>query len=267
MRKSIFVQERMDINTSENLNGEKAGGNQTENEQALEMLGFGEIELLVQFTRGSNHTFLARVTLEGKSLEAVYKPQRGEQPLWDFPSETLARREVAAYLVSEALGWELVPPTVYRQDGPYGQGSLQLRVNHNPQSHYFTFDRVTRQRLRPAAVFDLIVNNADRKGGHILLGEKGKIWLIDHGTCFHAEPKLRTVVWDFVGETIPAELLASVQGTQEQVAENRNLRNELENYLSWEELRALDERLGALLAAPRFPEVSSEKRVTPWPLV
>jgi len=141
----------------------------------------------------------------------VYKPQKGEMPLWDFPEESLAARESAAYLVSEALGWELVPPTIMRPDGPFGPGSYQYFIPHDPEQHYFTFDEAIHKRLRPTALFDLIINNADRKGGHILLGEDGHIWLIDHGLCFHAQPKLRTVIWDFSGQPIESPLLDSLQ--------------------------------------------------------
>ncbi|MGH2582743.1 MAG: SCO1664 family protein [Anaerolineales bacterium] len=256
----------MGTNTKEKGEGKKQKENQTE-KGLLEILRLGKIELVGQFIWGSNHTLLAKVQHRSGDVEAIYKPQRGERPLWDFPDETLAGREVAAYLVSEALGWEMVPPTVYRQDGPYGPGSLQLRVDHDPGLHYFIFDQPTRQQLRPVALFDLIVNNADRKGGHILLDREAKIWLIDHGICFHTEPKLRTVVWDFVGESIPAELLASVSSLKNQLRVETKLGSELGLYLSDEELLALEERLKAVLTEPRFPKIPVNERVTPWPLV
>ena len=199
-------------------------------------------------------------------MEAVYKPQRGERPLWDFPAETLAGREVAAYLVSEALGWDLVPPTVYREEGPLGPGSQQLRLEHDPVQHYFTFDEATRQRLRPVALFDLIVNNADRKGGHILL-DGDKLWLIDHGICFHAEPKLRTVVWDFAGDAIPDHLLGDMKALRDQLNANNELRRQLGAYLTYDELAAVDGRLAAILATPHFPVPPQGERAIPWPLV
>jgi hypothetical protein len=198
-----------------------------------------------------------------EKIEAVYKPQSGERPLWDFPADTLAGREVAAYLVSEALGWDLVPPTVFREDGPLGSGSLQLRVAHDPEQHYFTFDEATRQRLQSTALFDLVINNADRKGGHILIGDASRLWLIDHGICFHAEPKLRTVVWDFVGEPIPADLMNSLQNLQT----STDLKARLRRFLSEEEVTALDARTAALLAAGSFPAPPQDERSTPWPLV
>lgn len=222
------------------------------------------MELKGRFTWGSNYTFL--VSVDGQ-LEGVYKPQRGEQPLWDFPDETLAGREVAAYLVSKTLGWGLVPPTVLRADGPYGPGSLQLRVPHDPEQHYFSFDEETRQRLRPAAAFDLIVNNADRKGGHILLDEDGKLWLIDHGICFHEEYKLRTVIWDFAGQPVPAELLADAGRLAAALQPGGELTARLAAYLSAAELDALRGRIAALLAAPVFPTPPEGERSMPWPPV
>jgi uncharacterized repeat protein (TIGR03843 family) len=141
---------------------------------------------------------------------AIYKPRRGERPLWDFPDGTLCQREVAAFLVSEVLGWHMVPPTVLR-DGPHGVGSAQLYVEHDPEQNYFTFPAKYRDQLMRIALFDHLVNNADRKGGHCLLDASGQIWAIDHGICFHTQPKLRTVIWDFAGESIPPALLKSLQ--------------------------------------------------------
>jgi hypothetical protein len=235
-----------------------------DSDQVINILRNGKINLIGQFTWGSNFTFLVEVA-NSEKIEAVYKPKRGERPLWDFPKESLAGREVAAYLVSEALGWDLVPPTVFREDGPLGPGSMQLRVEHDTDQHYFTFDEDTRQRLRPVAVFDLIVNNADRKGGHILVDDIGKLWLIDHGICFHAEPKLRTVVWDFLGEEIPQELLADVNKLKAQLA--GKLRQELSLFLNFDELSALDTRIDYVLKHPDFPAPPEDERSTPWPLV
>ena len=236
-------------------------------ERTLDLLLTGELDVTGQFTWGSNFTFLTKVRGQGRELDAVYKPQRGERLLWDFPAETLAGREVAAFLVSEALGWDLVPPTVFRPDGPLGPGSLQVHVTHDPEQHYFTFALETRERLRQVALFDLLVNNADRKGGHILLGDQAKLWLIDHGISFHAEPKLRTVVWDFVGEEFPAGLLLDLERLEKQLKSTTGLRKELAAYLSHEELAALSARLAQLLAEHRFPAPPEGVRATPWPLV
>jgi len=238
-----------------------------EKDKIFQYLATGDITVIGQFTWGSNYTFLTKVRSDGAELEAVYKPQRGERPLWDFPSASLAGREVAAFLVSEALGWNLVPPTAFRPDGPLGPGSLQVHVTHDPEQHYFTFDRKTRRRLRQVALFDLLVNNADRKGGHILLGDAGKLWLIDHGISFHAEPKLRTVIWDFAGEDFPTKFLQDLEGLKPHLAPEGALRKALAPYLNAEELDALEGRLARLLAERRFPAPPEDVRATPWPLV
>ena len=232
----------------------------------LSALSSGTIELKGQFVWGSNYTFLVQVTQGDETRPAVYKPARGERPLWDFPEGTLAQREVAAYVVSRALGWDLVPPTVLRPDGPAGAGSLQLFVDADPERHYFTFTEAEKQRLRPVAVFDLLINNADRKGGHVLLGESEHMWLIDHGVCFHAEDKLRTVIWDFVGEPIPRELLAALRRLRQALLDDGALRTELGGLLAAEEVEALQGRADRLLRLKRFPPPGAD-RPYPWPLV
>jgi len=232
----------------------------------LSALSSGTIELKGQFVWGSNYTFLVQVTQGDETRSAVYKPARGERPLWDFPEGTLAQREVAAYVVSRALGWDLVPPTVLRPDGPAGAGSLQLFVDADPERHYFTFTEAEKQRLRPVAVFDLLINNADRKGGHVLLGESDHLWLIDHGVCFHAEDKLRTVIWDFVGEPIPRELLAALRRLRQALLDDGALRTELGGLLAAEEVEALQARTDRLLRLKRFPPPGAD-RPYPWPLV
>ena len=229
------------------------------------ILEHGEIELKGRFMYGSNYTFLASVKYEGQEIPAVYKPLRGEQPLWDFPEASLAGREVAAYLVSEALGFGFVPLTILR-DGPLGPGSLQQYVEHNPNLHYFTFKPADRQRLRPVALFDLLVNNADRKGGHILLQKRTRrIFLIDHGLCFHAEDKLRTVIWDFAGEDLPPELISALEVFRS--ALHPGLSAELQQVLTPQELAALEARLEALLATPVFPAPPEDRRSFPYPPV
>lgn len=234
----------------------------------IAILQNGEFSITGQFTWGSNYTFLVEVAQPGGApLEAVYKPQRGERPLWDFPEDSLAGREVAAWLVSQALGWGLVPPTIFRDDGPLGPGSLQLHIPHDPEQHYFTFDDAVRQQLRPTAAFDLLINNADRKGGHILLDPAGKLWLIDHGISFHAEPKLRTVIWDFAGEPFPAEVSAGLARLGPQLAPDGPLSAALAPYLSQEELAAQEARRAALLAAGRYPAQPEDQRSVPWPPV
>src|SRR5512136_2153831 len=153
----------------------------------LAVLQYGEITVKGKFLWGSNYTFLTDVRYGEQTIQAVYKPSRGERPLWDFPSASLAHREVAAYIISEALGIGMVPETVYRRRAPVGPGSLQRYVEHDPDCHYFNLSEEDRQRLRPVVLFDVLINNADRKGGHVLIGLDNKIWLIDHGICFHVE--------------------------------------------------------------------------------
>ena len=224
-------------------------------------LRLGEIELKGQFLPGSNYTFYVSVYHGGEEFAAVYKPQGGEQPLWDFPESTLALREVAAYLVSEALGFHFVPFTTLRAEGPHGPGSLQQFIPYDPEYHYFTFSAQDRERLRSVALFDLLINNADRKGSHLIIEEGSrKLWLIDHGICFHEQNKLRTVIWDFAGQPIPAELLEALKRVP-------GLRGLLEPYLGREEIEALERRAKALLRRPVFPHQPSDRRSMPWPLI
>lgn len=231
----------------------------------LDTLLYGEIELQGQFVLGFNYTFLVKVNGDHGNCQAVYKPTRGEQPLWDFPPQTLARREKAAWLVSESLGWKLVPPTVLREAGPIGGGSLQLFIEHDPQLHYFNFKKDVQPQLRRAALFDLIINNADRKGGHMLQDVSGKIWLIDHGLCFHPEEKLRTVIWDFAGEAIPGELIKDMEPFLRSLQEQEVARHLLAEHLSQEEITAMVARCQVLLEKGKYPLPPADRRVIPYP--
>jgi uncharacterized repeat protein (TIGR03843 family) len=239
--------------------------------EVLSVLKLGKVSIEGEFLWGSNYTFLAQVTQGNITLRSVYKPTRGERPLWDFPVSSLARREVAAYLVSEALGWELVPPTVYRKKGPVGQGSLQLFIEHDPEYHYFNFRPEDLQRLRSVALFDILINNADRKGSHVLIDPHNHIWLIDHGVCFHEEEKLRTVIWDFSGEPLPEELCASLNLFYQKLLPKGGLPSELtlqlQDYLSANEVSALTSRAKAVLVANRFPPPNPYRRPYPWPQI
>jgi uncharacterized repeat protein (TIGR03843 family) len=248
----------------------------------LSVLENGEIVMKGKFLWGSNYTFLTEVEYDGQAVQAVYKPSRGERPLWDFPTASLAHREAAAYLVSEALELHMVPETVYRRRAPVGPGSLQRFIEHNPEYHFFNFNDADRQRMRPVALFDLVINNADRKGGHILFDEDEHIWLIDHGICFHVEDKLRTVIWDFAGEPIPGELKANLerflhllQPAQETVrasllpidlkADPPPLVASLRKHLSAGEIKALAARTRILLGKGCFPNPDPDRRPYPWP--
>ena len=218
-----------------------------------------------EFLWGSNYTFLVRVGNSDHSIQAVYKPTEGERPLWDFPSATLAHREAAAYLVSEGLGWELVPPTVYRENGPHGPGSLQLFIQHDPEYHYFNLAAEDVDLLRPVVLFDLLINNADRKGSHIIFDPDHHLWLIDHGVCFHSEDKLRTVIWDFTGESIPDRLLADIANLIHKLESPSELQQTLQEHLSVVEIQALVDRAGQILNIRTFPGHDRRQRPFPWP--
>lgn len=226
------------------------------------VLGTGELEVLGLLPNASNHTFLARAKSADEELLAVYKPRRGEAPLWDFPEGTLCAREVAAYVVSRALGWPNVPATVLR-NGPYGVGSVQRFVPHDPQEHYFTLAERFPEEFRRVAAFDMVINNADRKSGHCLLGEDERIFLVDHGVCFSDEPKLRTVIWDFIGDPLEEGTRVDVRRLAGEIRGGQ-VRDELANLLAPVELGALAERADTVAAAVRFPEPGQD-RPFPWP--
>jgi uncharacterized repeat protein (TIGR03843 family) len=238
-------------------------------ESVVQLLNQGSLTLYGLLPWSSNYTFLGEVSdVAGKAL-VVYKPTRGERPLQDFPRGTLAKRETAAYILSRVLTWDLVPPTVVRR-GPHGRGSVQLFVNADQEAHFFTFreDPVYLPALRALALFDVIVNNADRKGGHCLSLGSGRVVAIDQGLCFSAEPKLRTVIWDFVGEPIPAQLVSDLRRVQSDlVRRDSPLASHLEALLSAGELEALHRRVAVLLASGCYPEPPIDRRPYPWPLV
>jgi uncharacterized repeat protein (TIGR03843 family) len=229
---------------------------------ALTALLHGDVELEGRLPWSSNATFVVTICCDGDSSRAVYKPGRGERELWDFPGG-LYRREVAAYVLSEALGWGIVPATVVRADGPFGPGSYQRFVEADFSQHYFTLveDERNHAALRAIAVFDLLANNTDRKSGHCIVDGDGRIWGIDHGLCFHADPKLRTVIWDFAGEDIEPALLADV----DRVA--RSLPPELNELLDGAERAALARRAAAVARGGAFPDPDPGSRPYPWPLV
>ncbi|MBK6792499.1 MAG: SCO1664 family protein [Anaerolineales bacterium] len=227
--------------------------------QIKTILTHGDYELRGQFMLGSNYTFLVDVHHEGETVKAVYKPSKGEQPLWDFPDNTLALRECAAYQLSEALGFHLVPVTIYRDDGPHGPGSLQQYIEYDVDYHYFNFSVEDKQKLRPVVLFDILANNADRKGSHVFFeDDTHRLFAIDHGICFHEEPKLRTVVWDFAGQAIPDELLAPL-------ASAGSWSSLFEPYLNSREIEALFLRAEELYTAKVFPRPIQGRRAYPYP--
>jgi hypothetical protein len=236
----------------------------TPDEETLRLLSGGEVALLGLLPHSSNYTFLAELRHPESTLLAVYKPREGETPLWDFPEGTLYRREAAAFELSRALGWPAVPPTVIR-DGPHGPGSMQLFVEADPHEHFFTLRDTRLDDFAPVALFDAIANNADRKGGHCLLAADGTIWVVDHGVCFAAAPKLRTVIWDFAGAPIPEDLLEGVRRVAGDLRSGE-LRRTMFALLSAAEVEATARRAEDLTESKRFPQPDSE-RPFPWPPV
>jgi uncharacterized repeat protein (TIGR03843 family) len=256
---------------------------------ALRLLRSGTVELEGRLVDASNTTLRAFVTLDGLSARCVYKPVRGERPLWDFPDGTLAGREVSAFLVSQATGWGLVPPTVLR-DGPLGPGACQLwieepddieplvgfvpagRLPHgwmrvasarDEDGDAYFLAHADDPRLARLAVLDVVINNADRKGGHVLMGPDGRVYGCDHGVSFHVEPKLRTVLWGWTGRVLPDEsvdvlgkLLADLRG---------DLGATLKEHITGHELGRLRARIRKLLETACYPEPGGDWPAVPWP--
>lgn len=228
----------------------------------LTLLSCGKVEVLGRMPWSSNHTYLASCTLGDDEIAAVYKPGRGERPLWDF-GENLFKREVAAYELSAASGWDLVPETVFRIDCPVGEGSLQRFVPADFEEHYFTLvtDESRHDRLRSICAFDVVANNADRKSGHCLLGDDATIWAIDNGLCFHAEPKLRTVIWEFAGDDIPPDAIEAMTRICD------GLPRSLDELLAPDEVEMVKRRSERLLRHGKLPLPPRGGPHYPWPLV
>ncbi|MCL4371343.1 MAG: SCO1664 family protein [Chloroflexi bacterium] len=235
-------------------------------EEAASLLEQGEIQEYRVVPSGSNYTFTVLMSADNRGqFLAVYKPQRGERPLWDFPWGTLHLREHAAYVTSRHLGWPNIPVTVLRK-GPFGVGSVQLYVPTAGQPDLFAFQEERRRELMEIALFDLLVNNADRKAGHCILGVDGRVWAIDHGLTFHVDPKLRTVLWDYCGEPIPQRLLEQLESLRDDPARRDRLRAELEPDLASEEIDAFFRRVDRFLRTRRYPRLDPNRNI-PWPLV
>jgi uncharacterized repeat protein (TIGR03843 family) len=236
----------------------------------INILQFGKIEVIGQPLIGSNDTLFVKTTFGQESLHAIYKPERGEQPLWDFPLNSLSKREISAFIISHLIGWNFVPPTIYTtSSAPFGNGSLQLFIPHNPRITFFNLLNRDIRTIQKIAIFDTIINNADRKGGHIIQDENGKIWLIDHGLCFHTDYKLRTVIWDFADQTIPDELLEEMQRFHNIIKNEKFfLVQKLKKLLSSVEFFMVVKRTDELLRAGTFPAIGNrESRPYPWPLI
>jgi uncharacterized repeat protein (TIGR03843 family) len=258
-------------------------------EDQLRLLRQGTLDLEGRLIDASNTTLRAEITLDDIRARCVYKPIRGERPLWDFPDGTLAGREVAAYEVSAATGWDIVPPTVLR-DGPLGEGACQLWIEEPdeflPMVGFVPATEIPPGWLRVAgarhddgtayllahaddpalarmALFDIVINNADRKGGHVLHPPDGHLYGVDHGVCFHVDDKLRTVLWGWAGKPVPAAALSTLEELREDLA--GPLGERLCGLISDVEVDATRARLDRLIARRRFPKPSSERYVMPWP--
>ncbi len=233
---------------------------------ALGILTSGDVEVLGRLPYSSNYTFLARIRHDSNEVHAVYKPQRGERPLWDFPPGSLAARERASYVVSEAAAWDLVPATVLRDDAPLGPGSLQLFIDHDPEVHYFTLMNDRLDDLAVVAAFDAVINNADRKSGHVLSDSAGRLWAVDHGLTFHVDDKLRTVIWAFADEPLTPPVRAALENLGAALSDDGPLVVELAGLLSAEEAAATLARVETLLVEDCFPAPGTD-RPLPWPLI
>ena len=268
---NVDVDESADVYAGEDDDGEADGSTvsvpvpELDDQTARCIVQQGELEILGHMPWSSNATFLALARLDGIEATVVYKPRAGERPLWDFPDHTLANREVAAGIVSDALGWNLVPPTELR-DGPYGVGMVQLFIDHDPDDHFFTLADDHEDAFKAMAAFDVLVNNADRKGGHCLFDrQRHRIIGIDHGLTFHVEPKLRTVIWQFGGAPLPPHVADDLRSMQ--AAFEPTIGLPLRELISSTELEALRRRLDVLVENARFPVQEPGWHTTPWPLV
>jgi len=235
-------------------------------ERAFDLLERGTLDVHGQLAWGTNATLLATLSDDAGCAHAVYKPRRGERPLWDFPAGSLCRREVAAWVVGEALGWGLVPPTALRR-GPYGRGMVQLYVAHVPDVHFLALDRPDPVAVARLVAFDAVINNADRKSGHVLRAGDGRLWAIDHGVSFHVEPKLRTVIWSLAGEPLPGDVCEGLERLLEALEPGGEARRALDALLEPAEVAATARRARALLRAGAFPAPHPDRRHIPWPPV
>ena len=233
---------------------------------AKQILESAEIVSGGQLLLGSNSTFLLNLDAdEGKIMRAIYKPKLGERNLHDYPAQTLYRREYATYLMSQFLGWPNIPLTVIRE-GPLGVGTLQCFINFDPHKNYFTLRENRLEELVVVALFDLIINNGDRKGGHFLEDISGKIWSIDHGLTFHQDFKLRTVMFEYCGSSFPKELIDDVKKLVNQLETKSNVHNILVEQINNIEIDALITRLKLIIENPEHPVLDPYIDV-PWPLI
>ena len=233
-------------------------------DRARVLLREGEVEILGRMPWSSNGTYLVSLHGDGDELLAIYKPREQERPLWDFSQGTLHRREVAACVISDALGWEIVPDTVVR-DGPFGDGSMQRFVLHDPEEHFFTLRADHGDDCRRFAIFDIVANNTDRKGGHCLVDADGHVWGIDHGVTFHHHFKLRTVIWDYAGEALGDDDLGALTRLARDLGGDVGAR--LCDLLDPHEVAAALARIEDLCELGELPGHDGEYYNFPWPTV
>lgn len=275
---------------------ERIPSRRVSDDELITLLGKGRLTVLGQVRGASNAVLYCSVAYEGEEAHCVYKPVAGEQPLWDFPDGTLAQREVAAYEVSEVTGWGLVPPTVLR-DGPYGEGMCQLWIEAAPQEEgapgllalvedeepgegwkpvvlaevgegrTALLVHADDPRLRRLAVLDAVINNGDRKGGHLLPAPDGRLYGIDHGVTFNADDKLRTLLWGWAGEPLPAEAVEVLDRLAAELEPGAALVTRLGELITAAEIEALRARVAALRGTGLHREPSGEWPAIPWPPV
>jgi uncharacterized repeat protein (TIGR03843 family) len=240
------------------------GGPGITTDEALVLLLEGELSVEGRLVDASNATFYCAATVDGCAAACVYKPIAGERPLWDFPDGTLAEREVAAYEVAVAMGWPIVPPTVYREDGPVGPGMVQLWIDVDEGVDIARFmRRRDHDGLRQIAVLDAVINNADRKGGHLLPLPSGHVYGVDHGVSFNVDEKLRTVLWQWAGARLPAEMCEALQAVRADL--DGRLGERLGELLTRREVARTRHRVDRLLASGRHPQPSDDWPAVPWP--
>jgi uncharacterized repeat protein (TIGR03843 family) len=255
------------ITTYQYVRGMPSQGWQPEHPDIMRILGEAEEVDTALLAAGSNYVFLLKMRHpDAGEGYAVYKPQRGEAPLSDFPDGTLYQREYAAYMVSEAIGWHLIPPTLIREDLSNGRGALQLFIEHDPSRNYFNLKDERLEEMKRIAVFDWLTNNADRKGGHCLLAHDGRMWCIDQGLTFHSDAKLRTVIWDYQGQQVPAELIDDVLAFGAKLDSDTELNAELRLLMSPPEYEMLLQRIQLIDKSRVFP-APPPYRPFPWPMI
>jgi len=241
------------------------GSDRAATARECDLLQRAEIKSYDLMFSGSNYVFLTEMVKNGTRFKGIYKPRQGEAPLWDFPDGTLYKREYAAFIISQALEWHLIPSTIIRE-GPYGIGSMQWFVETAGRVRHHSEMARDLTVLKQVAVFDFLTNNADRKASHFLEGTDGRLWVVDHGLTFNTVPKLRTVLWDFAGQIVPKKLMNDVRTLQSKLRKETQLREDLHQLLEEQEVEAMEFRIKRLIEKPVFSHPQSHRSV-PWPWI